>query len=327
MSAPILIVGQGLAGSLLGWEFERAGFDFEIVDAGHAGTASRVGAGIINPITGQRIVKSWRVDEWLPFARETYRELKAALGVALVEPMRVRRFFRDEREQRVFREKSARGELAPYAGEADAAGFWIEGALRVDTAALIAALRRRWRAAGRLKEVRFDVGENSLRRDLVVLCTGTAWTESPRFRALPLERAKGEILTVETERVEPRVILNRGHWALPIGGARLKIGATFRYDFSDDQPTSEAREELARSAQALLDRPFSVVGHDAALRVTSPDRHPVVGRSPQAEGWGVFNGLGSKGALLAPALARQWVNHLTEGVPFDPEVDVARLSR
>jgi hypothetical protein len=40
---------------------------------------------------------------------------------------------------------------------------------------------------------------------------------------------------------------------------------------------------------------------------------------------GVINGLGAKGALHAPALARQWVNHLTEGVPFDAEVEVGRF--
>ena len=37
-------------------------------------------------------------------------------------------------------------------------------------------------------------------------------------------------------------------------------------------------------------------------------------------------GLGSKGVSLAPWLARQWWNHLSEGVPFDPEVDVARFA-
>jgi hypothetical protein len=40
---------------------------------------------------------------------------------------------------------------------------------------------------------------------------------------------------------------------------------------------------------------------------------------------GLLNGLGAKGALLAPILARQWINHLTEGVPFDPAIDVARF--
>ena len=66
-------------------------------------------------------------------------------------------------------------------------------------------------------------------------------------------------------------------------------------------------------------------GQMAGVRVNLPDKHPVVGRHPAMTRLGLLNGLGSKGALHAPALARQWVNHLTEGVPFDAEVDVARF--
>src|SRR5687768_11683343 len=114
MRADILILGQGLAGTLLAWEFERAGISFAVVDAGHAQAASRVAAGIINPITGRRLVKSWRVDEWLPAARTAYREIERALGVPIWQEMRIRRFFADERERRVANEKFERGELSPY---------------------------------------------------------------------------------------------------------------------------------------------------------------------------------------------------------------------
>src|ERR1700712_3025446 len=102
MPAPILIVGQGLAGTMLAWTLEREGVEFEIADRGHAQATSRIGAGIINPITGQRIVKSWRVDEFLPVARTVYRELEQALACPLVTEMRIRRYFRDQRERSIF---------------------------------------------------------------------------------------------------------------------------------------------------------------------------------------------------------------------------------
>src|SRR5882724_11305977 len=146
MSSDILIVGQGLAGTLLAWEFERAGIAFQIADAGHAESASRVAAGIINPITGQRIVKSWRVDTLLPTARESYRAFEKQLGVPLWREMRVRRLYLNEAERRVLAEKQARGELADYAGANDGEGFWIEGAARVDVGRMIAVARARWLA-------------------------------------------------------------------------------------------------------------------------------------------------------------------------------------
>ena len=132
MSCDILIVGQGLAGTLLAWEFERVGIPFKIVDAGHAHGASRVAAGIINPITGQRIVKSWMIDTMLPVARESYTAFEKVLGLSLWREMRVRRLYVNEAERRVLAEKQARGDLGDYARANDGDGFWIEGAARVD---------------------------------------------------------------------------------------------------------------------------------------------------------------------------------------------------
>jgi glycine/D-amino acid oxidase-like deaminating enzyme len=74
MRADILIVGQGLAGTLLAWECERAGIAFAVADCGHAAAATSAAAGIVNPITGRRLVKSWRIDDQLPLARAEYRD-------------------------------------------------------------------------------------------------------------------------------------------------------------------------------------------------------------------------------------------------------------
>jgi glycine/D-amino acid oxidase-like deaminating enzyme len=327
MPAPILIVGQGLAGTVLGWTFEQAGIAFEIADAGHSGAASRVGAGIINPITGQRIVKSRGVDVLLPRALEVYRAMEAQWGVSLVRAMRVRRFFNDDRERRVFAEKRVTGELAPYVGDADAEGFWIEGAARVDSAALISMARARWLAEGRLREERVELAAALARHDLVILCTGDNDCGGLAWGDTGCARATGEILTLAVGGLAPDVILNRGHWVLPTTAGEAKVGATYTREGAVLE-RAVARDVLTKSAVRLLGgREFTVAAQEAGVRVTSPDRYPLVGRSPREPRLGVFNGLGSKGALLAPWLAHQWANHLTEGVPFDGEVAVTRFAR
>lgn len=328
MRADFLIVGQGLAGTLLAWACERAGFSFAIADAGHATASSGVAAGIINPITGRRLVKSWEIDGRLPVARAAYRELEVALGVPLWREMRVRRIFSDERERRVLADKRARGELGVFAGPATEAddGFWIEGAARVDLPALLAAARERWRAMGRLRTGVTDVAAELARHDLVIDCTGVAGARGGAFGFVPWEYSKGETLTLAVGGLAPEVILNRGHWVLPVSPGVAWIGATHQPGAIDAVPTAAARDALEASARALLaGRAFAVTGQMAGVRVNLPDKHPVVGRHPAMARLGVFNGLGSKGALHAPALARQWVNHVTEGGPFDAKVDVARF--
>lgn len=335
MPAPILIVGQGLAGTVLAWTFEQAGIDFEIADAGHLGAASRVGAGIINPITGQRIVKSRGVDALLPRALAVYRAMEAQWNVSLVRPMRVRRLFKNERERHVFAEKKTSGELAPYAGEADADGFWIESAARIDTATLITEARRRWLQTGRLREERVEPVAALARHDLVILCTGAEDCGGLAWGDVVCERAAGEILTLAVDGLDPGILLNRGHWVLPTEPGHAKVGATYARGGADSPearaallPGEAALRELERSAGELLaGRPFAVVAQEIGVRVASADRFPLVGRNPHEPRLGLFNALGSKGALLAPWLAHQWVNHLTEGVPFSAEADAARFKK
>jgi glycine oxidase len=318
----ILILGQGLAGTLLAWELERAGIDFAITDRGHTHASSAVAAGIVNPITGQRLVKSWRIDTLLPAARRTFREIEAEIGLRLWHEMRVRRLFANDRERAVFAEKSARGELAPFAAEADEEGFWINGAARVDVRALLTTSRSRWEGQGRF--VPAVVGSY----DLTVDCTGTGVTQVDAFSFVPWEFSKGEMLELRVEGLAPDVVLNRRQWIVPIDDRTAWTGATHEPGRCDARPTAAARASLEVSARALLgERPFSVSAQRAGVRVNLPDKRPVAGRHPTNSRLGLINGLAAKGALWAPLLARQWVQHLANGAPFDPEIDLHRFAR
>lgn len=324
MSSRILIVGQGVAGTLLAWEFERAGIPFQIVDAGHADAASRIAAGLINPITGQRIVKSWRVETMLPTARESYRALEKELGVPLWREMRVRRLYLNEGERRVLAEKQARGELADYAGANDGDGFWIEGAAHVDVGAMITAARARWLAAGVLREERVDFATIRNGHELVIDCTGGG---AGPFSFVPWQYSKGECLTVAIDGLASDVVLNRGHWILPLSKGGAKVGATHCPGRRDLTLTPEARVGLEAGLATMTSQPYVVTDQHVGIRTYLGDKRPIAGRHPMDAGLGILNGLGAKGTLFAPALARQWVHHLREGVPFDPEVDAARLWR
>ena len=70
-----LIVGQGLAGTALAWELIWRGRDVLVVDAGEAVTSSKIAAGLVTPITGQRLALGWRVDEMLAAARPYYERV------------------------------------------------------------------------------------------------------------------------------------------------------------------------------------------------------------------------------------------------------------
>lgn len=66
-----IIAGQGIAGSLLAWFLLQRGKQVLVVDPQVAGTSSGVSGGMIDPVTGRRIVKTWMADTLIPFARKT----------------------------------------------------------------------------------------------------------------------------------------------------------------------------------------------------------------------------------------------------------------
>lgn len=322
----ILIAGHGLAGALLAWECERAGLDFAVADAARGDAATLAAAGIVNPITGRRLVPGWRIGELLPAARAAYREIEAALGVPLWRELRVRRIFADAGERAAHAGKSAHGELAPYAGAADAGGFWIEGAARVDLAALLAHARARWQRTGRWREGPVDPAAEAARHDLAIDCTGLAAVRAGRWPQVPWEWARGELLELAVDGLDPGVIVNCRHWLLPVAPGAAWVGATHEPGVADAAPTQRARDALTASARALIGdaRPFAIAGQRAGVRVAVPDRRPVAGRHPAEPRLGLVNALGGKGALWAPWLARAWIDHLAKSTPFPAEIDVQR---
>ena len=324
LKAPVLIVGQGLAGTLLAWELERVGLEFSIVDAGHARAATKVAAGIINPVTGRRLVKSEGIETLLPVARECYRGIEQMLGVTLWREMRVRRWFADERERDVFTEKSARGALASFVESADGEGFWMRGAARVELGRLIEVSRERWRKRGVLREE--QVGELKGNEGLAVTidCRGA---EADGAGVVDWRYSKGECVELRMSGLDPGVVWNRRHWLVATGDGVAKAGATNEPGRRDFGVTEKARVELEQSVSAMGFREFDVVAQTAGVRVYSPDKRPVMGWTSKEARRGIFCGLGAKGALYAPAMARAWAGFLVRGVELPATWDVARFGR
>jgi len=301
---------------------ERAGQPFFVVDPGHAHSGSRVGAGLVNPVTGERWASPPNWAENAGQAREFYRELETAWGERFVTNFKIRRTWRDATEAAMVREKVARGALAPWVTSAslepDAA--WIDGAWRVALADLIAAGRQRWLGQGRLREAALTHAEAAAWPGPVVWCLGAAETRLPALRPIGGETLElaigGPVLTPPGEQPTSSlagwredVVRHDGVWILPLGGGRAWAGASF---LREEAERLARREALRTSVKKqLIDLEWLETAILPGRRMTTLDRRPLGAWLPGREGReGVFNGLGSKGALLGPGLASAWVHRL-----------------
>ena len=183
MQTDVLIVGQGICGTFLSWWLERAGVSFLMIDEQRPFTASKAAAGLINPVTGRRIVTTWMIDELLPFAQTAYRQIEETLGISCMEPVGVVDFFPTAQMRLAFlkRHEEDSSYLQLPADEHSWDGFFryelgygvISPCYLVDLPGLLAVSRKRLVEKGVLLEEPFS-------REELIVEEGPAWTDGAR---------------------------------------------------------------------------------------------------------------------------------------------------
>src|SRR5437773_12447517 len=104
-----LIIGQGLCGTWLSWYLVKENKSFLVIDKNESITPSKVSAGIINPVTGRRMVKVWMVEEVLAFAKESYNEIGNFLGINAISQKNLIDFFPNPHQREVFMQRIDEG--------------------------------------------------------------------------------------------------------------------------------------------------------------------------------------------------------------------------
>lgn len=345
-----LIVGQGLAGTALAFALRRRGASFLLVDTGHGEAASRVAAGLLNPVTGPRLRLAREAARFLDTARAFYRDAERELGASFFQAREILRIIRTPAEVERWKIRRNDPEYAPFLGdlqkpgcffpEADDRAFGsciIRRAAVVDTALFLERgrdyfLRNGLLVDGRLNgaDLEFSSGGvswNGIRVGMVVFCEGWKAGDNPWFRGLPFQHAKGEILTLRIPRPAPGLVINRGKWILPLGPDIVRAGSTFCWNPLDCDPTTAGRKQLEHAVRDILciSGATNVIAHEAGVRPCSHDQNPYAGRHPARGELAVLNGLGSKGALLAPLCAERLADYLLNNQPLDPLEDIQRV--
>ncbi|MGK0389748.1 MAG: glycine oxidase [Maribacter sp.] len=347
MKIDYIIVGQGLAGTLLAYFLEQSGKSVVFVDNGYKTAATKVAAGIFNPITGRRFVKSWMIDELFPFAKATYADLEQQLGISIFYPSNIVRALFNHVEENQWLLRSDLPENLPYVEEDSSYGnyqgkvtapfshFELKNAGRADIFSLVKAYRKIYKEKGQLLEENFDyqqiefleekVRYKNIKADKIIFCEGYVACNNPYFSYLNYNPTKGEVLLVRIRNASFDKILKHKLYIVPFGDDLYWVGATNDWNEINDIPTEENRRYLENRLSSFLGMPFEIIEHQAAVRPTVKDRRPFLGTHPKHNNLAIFNGLGTKGASLGPYWAREMVDYLVEGKELDILVDIKRM--
>ncbi len=335
-----LVIGQGIAGTVLSFVLRRQGAAVTLADPGRPDAASAVAAGIINPITGKNYVKSWRVDELLPAANRIYGEMERALGIRLQIEQPLFRLFATAQERNNWDARAGLPDYAPYIGAATVATGWnglihphftfgaVTGGGRIDFGALLPAYRMHARDQGFLLEETIDPERLPDGFDAWIFCEGYRGASNPLFDGLPWQPNKGEALLVRFPDLQPpwpESMLKKTVLVTHLADGLYWAGAPYFNRFDDPYPTPEGRRFVEEGLQEMFAATFTVEDHVAGIRPAVAGRRPLIGRLPERPEVVLFNGWGAKGASLVPFWAEHLAAHLIDGAALDAEVDLSRF--
>jgi len=348
MQVDYLIIGQGLCGTWFSWYLTKENRSFIVIDKNEPMTPSKVSAGIINPVTGRRMVKVWMAEQILSFAHKAYTEIGNFLGIPAISQKNIIDFFPNPHQRQVFLERIEEGEeyLNSYPEQNQFNSFFNYdlgcGEIRHTYIAhldlLLPAWRQQLKNNTQLREEDFDfenlvIKEQSIQygnitAEKIIFCDGLSSFENSFFKALPFAPNKGEVLIVEIPGLPDRNIYKKGFLLAPLQVEDVFwLGSNYQWSFSDPEPHKEFYEQAERHLKAWLKIPFKILEHKAALRPATLERRPFVGLHPYQRNIGILNGMGTKGCSLAPYFASQLVDQLLRKKEITPEADIKRFQK
>ncbi len=346
MNVDYLVIGQGLSGTFLSYYLLKAGKKVKVIDKNNPFTASKVASGVINPVTGRRIVRTWRIEELLPFALDAYTQLENEFGKRLIKKCSVLDFHASLQMKEAFEKRMAEEQdYLHKPATADWRFFFnyhfdigeVSPCLLADINLLLECWREKLQSDNNLIDEEFSwdncfvndvfVTYKNITAKKIICCDGVAGIDSPFFKNLPYAANKGEAIIAKIPGLQRNYIYKQGISIVPWKENLFWIGSSYEWNFTDVKPTAVYKEKVANQLKYWLKVPFEIVDRIASVRPANVERRPFVGLHPKFLAVGILNGLGTKGCSLAPFFARQLTDYLLQGTPIYADADVKRFEK
>lgn len=342
-----LIVGAGLAGIAFA-EIALQNNKSIAVFENRSQNSSTIAGGLYNPVILKRFSEVWRSQEQVDLGNQFYAQLEEKLNVKLDNKIPIYRKLYSVEEQNNWFVASDKPNLAPfisstisynkYNGINSPYGFGeVLRSGYVDTASLLKNYHASLVKLNLLQFDSFNYDDLIIEEDFVeyknhqyknvIFAEGFGIHSNPYFSNLPLDGTKGELLIIKSKELKLDVILKSSVFIIPLGNDLFKVGATYNWEDKTATPTEEGKNELLSDLKSPLTANFEVIEHLAGVRPTVKDRRPMLGTHPKHPKLHVLNGLGTRGVMLAPDMAKMLFENIEYQIPLDKEIDIKRFKK
>lgn len=342
-----LIVGSGLAGISFAEQALRNQKSIFVIDS-NLQNSSKIAGGLYNPVILKRFSKINDAQNQLNLLNEFYQVIELKLNTRFHFKMPILRKFYSIEEQNNWFIASDKEGLSPFLspnlitnkyngidspfdyGEVIQTGY-------VDVSLLLEKYRNDLIKNKFFLDEVFDytvfehhynfVKYKDLVAKQIIFAEGFGMHSNPYFNHLPLDGTKGELFIIKAPELNLDVIVNSSVFILPLGDNLFKVGATYNWVDKNCTPTEAGKNELISKLKEILNCDFEIVSHLAGVRPTVKDRKPLIGTHPIHSRIHILNGLGTRGVLLGPAMAKALFEFIEYDIPLDSSIDIKRFDK
>ncbi|MGB0880587.1 MAG: NAD(P)/FAD-dependent oxidoreductase [Polaribacter sp.] len=345
MKVDYIVVGLGLAGLAFTEELLQANKSF-IVFEDDSQSASLVAGGIYNPVILKRFTPVWNAKEQLAIALPFYQKLEQKFNIKFDKKCITKKVFTSIEDQNNWFSATDKPILSEYLdskidtqkirGIIANFGFGnVNGTGSIATKKLLKTYRAFLLEEHKIRFEKFEYHQvefqknNIQYKDIatskIVFCEGFGVKKNPFFKDLPIKEAKGELITIYAPDLDIDFLLKSTLFVLPLENHQYKVGATFNWKDKTSCPSEEGKQELVEKLKKVINVPYTILNQSAGIRPTVKDRRPLVGRHPKHKNLAVLNGLGTRGVMIAPTVAKQLFYHLENNQELDSEINIKRF--
>ncbi|TRX42205.1 NAD(P)/FAD-dependent oxidoreductase [Flavobacterium restrictum] len=340
-----LIVGSGLAGISFA-EIALQHHKSILVLDNNSQNSSKIAGGLYNPVILKRFSEVWKAQEQLAIMNTFYSVLEKKINHKVDFQISIlRKFFSIEEQNNWFLASDKVG-LAPFLStklitktfDGIASPYGYGEVLQtgyVDTATLLEKYKKYLTDNELFLAATFDYNElkiaangvtyQNFKAKHIIFAEGFGLHANPFFSHLPLDGTKGELFIIKAPELNLEVIVNTSVFILPLGNDLFKVGATYNWKDKTNLPTEEGKLELVDRIKEIITCDFEIISHFAGVRPTVKDRRPLVGTHPNHDRVHILNGLGTRGVMLGPAMAKALFECIENDIPLDKEINIERF--
>ncbi|HEX5153054.1 MAG TPA: FAD-binding oxidoreductase [Parafilimonas sp.] len=349
MTVDYIIAGQGISGTWLSYYLLKENKSIVVFDKNDPQSSSNVAGGLINPVTGRRVVTTWMAEELMPFVWKEYNAAGEFFGIKAIHQKNILAFPSATDLQQAFAERMQQQNSyirSPASEKNTLRSFFnfpfdvfeINPCYVVQMRAFLQSCRTYLLEKNLLRNETFDETELILKDDLVeyqnifakkiIYADGIQSMQSRYWKHLPFVQNKGQALVIETDGLNTSNTYKFGHLTLISLEEKLWwAGSSNELSFETVAPTEDFKNRTVSALKLILKKTFEVKEHWSSLRAATVERRPFAGIHPLHDQIAILNGLGSKGCSLAPWFAKELVDSLIHEKQVNPLADVKRYSR